>query len=676
VYLEVAIYNADTSSWETLSPRQRLTSTAYAFQTENAQTLEGQGSAAFAPAEHQHSGGDINSGTVDETHIDSDIARDSEISWGNLSGIPSDIADGDQVGITTETDPTITDPSVKDGVSWFELSDIPAGFADGVDHNSGGDITGVTAGTGLSGGGASGSVTLNVDVPLALAGSDAEGVVSATNNYAAGGYGVYGFASATTGSNSGVYGRTASTSGKGVYGYATATSGTTYGLRGDCVSASGRGVYGLAAATSGETSGVYGLSSSSKGRGVYGEASNTGDFSNYGGYFSAAGKYGRGVYGEASNTGDFSNYGGYFKAEGSRGKGVYGMALNEGDDINYGGYFSAAGKGGRGVHGEASNTGDVENYGGYFSAAGKYGMGVYGEALNEGDDINYGGYFSAAGIYGRGVEGWATGSYGRGVHGEARGSDGRGVVGVASGSDGRGVHGTAINFGNVENYGGYFNASGEKGRGVYGQTSGDNGIGVWGKATGINSTGVWGDGGKWDFYAAGPGTNYGPFTGAHEVLFAEEMAGEIQPGMIVSVTGRVEVRKKENGEISFSSTLPTVTLAKKAMDKAVLGVLVSEGPFHEHHWYEAQEGERFGVVNALGEGRVLVTNVNGKIEAGDYITTSAIPGHGQKQDDDLLHSYTLGKAIETVDWASVTEAIEYNGMLYKVYPIAVVYTSG
>ena len=46
------------------------------------------------------------------------------------------------------------------------------------------------------------------------------------------------------------------------------------------------------------------------------------------------------------------------------------------------------------------------------------------------------------------------------------------------------------------------------------------------------------------------------------------------PFMIVSVTGRAELRKMENSEISISSTLPTVTLARKAKDKAVLGVLV------------------------------------------------------------------------------------------------------
>ena len=71
-----------------------------------------------------------------------------------------------------------------------------------------------------------------------------------------------------------------------------------------------------------------------------------------------------------------------------------------------------------------------------------------------------------------------------------------------------------------------------------------------------------------------------------------------------------------------------------------------------------------------------MTNANGNIEAGDYITTSAIAGYGQRQDDDLLHSYTLGKATETVDWDSVTDTLQFNGQTFKVYLIAVVYTSG
>jgi trimeric autotransporter adhesin len=49
---------------------------------------------------------------------------------------------------------------------WAGVTGKPAGFADDVDNDSGGDITGVTAGTGLSGGGTTGGVTLGVDAAV------------------------------------------------------------------------------------------------------------------------------------------------------------------------------------------------------------------------------------------------------------------------------------------------------------------------------------------------------------------------------------------------------------------------------------------------------------------------------------------------------------------------------
>jgi len=54
------------------------------------------------------------------------------VDWTELSGIPTDLQDGDQVGIATEKDPTVP-ASIKDGIAWSEVSGIPAGFADGTD---------------------------------------------------------------------------------------------------------------------------------------------------------------------------------------------------------------------------------------------------------------------------------------------------------------------------------------------------------------------------------------------------------------------------------------------------------------------------------------------------------------------------------------------------------------
>ncbi|MHA2217002.1 MAG: hypothetical protein ACXACY_13765, partial [Candidatus Hodarchaeales archaeon] len=172
-----------------------------------------------------------------------------------------------------------------------------------------------------------------------------------------------------------------------------------------------------------------------------------------------SGTSGRGLQGWASNTGDVVNYGGYFEASGTSGRGVYGRALNNIGETNYGGYFTADGTSGVGVHGWASNDFGGTNYGGWFRANGTSGRGVLGWATNNGDVTNYGGYFQATGTSGRGVYGYATGSSGIGVQGHAS------------------------NNSSVTKYGGYFTANGNYGIGVYGSAGGFNAKGIHGESS-------------------------------------------------------------------------------------------------------------------------------------------------------------------------------------------------
>ena len=175
------------------------------------------------------------------------------------------------------------------------------------------------------------------------------------------------------------------------------------------------------AAISGETAEV-------SGRGVYGYASNSGDVTNYGGYFQTDGRYGYGVYGYATGAGGrgvrgtalFSsggtNYGGYFTAHASGGRGVY--AYSDGS-MGYGVIGSASGSEGYGIYGNATNSGDVTNYGGYFRANGSYGYAVYGWAASSSGTTNYGGRFAASSLHGYGIYATASGSSSYGIYAQS-----------------------------------------------------------------------------------------------------------------------------------------------------------------------------------------------------------------------------------------------------------------
>ncbi len=407
---------------------------------------------------------------------------------------------------------------------------------------------------------------------------------------------------------------------RGIY-----AEGDTYGAYGVSSSATGRGVFGWATATSGAPRGVYGRSDAPEGQGVLGYAPATSGI-NYGVWGQSESPTGRGVYGVNSAVTGFA-YGLFGQSNSTGGRGVFGIANATSGDA-------------RGVFGRSDSTEGIGVLGAGAATTGNN-VGVWGQSSST----------AGTGVFG--YVGTATGLT-TGVWGQSESTSGSGVYGDAT---------AATGFTN----------------GVYGRSESTSGAGVFGYATATSGT-TWGVYGRSDsasgfgFYAESAGTDYGPFTGGHEARLARG-EGEVVPGMVVSVTGRAE-RREENGVVTLSSTLPTVALSRRANDPSVFGVLVAASKLHEDHWYLASDGERFATVNALGEGRVWVTDANGSIQAGDYLTTSDIAGYAQRQGDGVLRNYTLGKAIETIDWDAVTETVEHGGEAHKRALLAVVYTSG
>jgi hypothetical protein len=121
-----------------------------------------------------------------------------------------------------------------------------------------------------------------------------------------------------------VYGISNLAGGKGVYGLATGSSGASYGVHGESYATAGRGVYGQASGT-GQSTGVYGLSSGTTGRGVY-AINNASSGNTYGLSAWASSPDGAAVYGYAADSTGGDSYGVYGEANSNLGWGVYGIS--------------------------------------------------------------------------------------------------------------------------------------------------------------------------------------------------------------------------------------------------------------------------------------------------------------------------------------------------------------
>ena len=155
------------------------------------------------------------------------------------------------------------------------------------------------------------------------------------------------------------------------------------------------------------------------------------------------------------------------------------------------------------------------------------------------------------------------------------------------------------------------------------------------------------------------------FTGTHDSMSTED----ISEGMIVESTGTLWISS------GMSMSLPSVSPSSSSKSKKVYGV-VGDKEIFSGRAAKVPVGCFGYTINSLGEGKVWVTNLEGEPTNGDFITSSPISGYGQLQDDDILHSYTVAKLTEAIDWSSITETINHEGVPYKKYLAGCTYHCG
>jgi hypothetical protein len=151
------------------------------------------------------------------------------------------------------------------------------------------------------------------------------------------------------------------------------------------------------------------------------------------------------------------------------------------------------------------------------------------------------------------------------------------------------------------------------------------------------------------------------FTGQHICVPSEPMT----QGLVVSANKNKYFNLNGAlttgvGAIRSSESIPMVSLSNVANDRSVFGVVdkiesgISTirktvlGPIMITS--EKELGDNRVIVNSLGEGAIQVVNTNGPLVSGDYMTTSNITGYSQKQDDDILHNYTVAKITMDCDF--------------------------
>ncbi len=455
-----------------------------------------------------------------------------------------------------------------------------------------------------------------------------------------GAQGVHGLANNAIGNGFGVYGETKGNggSGYGVYGLASNVNGGSYGVWGQAEGNSADAIVGLADNTSGSGVGVWGESRGATGVGVYAQADGASGIGMESVVPSpGSGKAvlginqgsGPGVWGQAAGTGTNSGvfgtnsnaagYGVQGQSSSSSGVGVLGLVSS----TNYAVEGQNLSTSGSGVLGLVTSSGNAvwgQNQGS--------GIGVLGQSTAT-SGTTYGVFGAASSSNGSGVGVYGQGAYG--VKGLTVFNGGWGVYGSANGGTGYGVYGT--------------NGLSGSGTGTYAEAGGTgncfiaNYTGSTASSTTNNNLALFRIGGT--NVARISNTGIGYFDGGTqnsgadvaEALIPVGIRADYEPGdvLVLSAAEPTHVAKCSS---AYSNCVAGVYATKP-------GVLLTS----ENVNADITDHVPMGVIGIIP---TKVSGENGPIAVGDLLVTSATPGHAMKGDPDKLRfGNVLGKAMES-----------------------------
>lgn len=172
-------------------------------------------------------------------------------------------------------------------------------------------------------------------------------------------------------------------------------------------------------------------------------------------------------------------------------------------------------------------------------------------------------------------------------------------------------------------------------------------------------------------------------------------------GSIVVSSGTVCTAMGKQGQvysgkegIAVSQSLPSVELSAKVRDKAVFGIIsgmetcTEDGMSRTYNTgsmvaiFQKEPGDDRLVINSLGEGAIWVCNADfARVENGDYVTTSHIPGVAMKQKSDTLRNSTVAKLTVGCDFSLNSSLFEcrevvYMGITYRCALLACTFHCG